>query len=298
MLDGPKSPYRPPSALTVATAEEGRRAVAMLKAGGVDFIKVQSLLSPEVYFAITAESQKQGLPVAGHVPPSVHAHEALAAGQTSIDHLTGIVEDGIIVDNEAALVSVLVKNRTWQCPTLYGGLVGRLVDTLDVMNDPNSKYVPSFWPQTFWRPWARNSIRGFNPLPQRKEAVMRDLDMVRRLHEAGVPFLAGTDAPAGIALIPGFTVHAELERFVAAGLTPLEALQTATINPAEFLGRMRDFGTIEKGKIADLVLLDSNPLEDIRSTRSIQAVVANGRYIDRRHLDGILDAVENAAERY
>jgi imidazolonepropionase-like amidohydrolase len=89
-------------------------------------------------------------------------------------------------------------------------------------------------------------------------------------------------------VLPGFSLHQEMQRFVDAGFTPLEALQTATINPAKFLGKGADFGTVEKGKVADLVLLDANPVDDIRNTRKIAAVVANGRYYPREKLDGIL----------
>ena len=115
---------------------------------------------------------------------------------------------------------------------------------------------------------------------------------MKRLQKAGVPFLAGTDTPAGVDVLPGFSLHQELQRFVDPGFTPMEALQTATINPAKFLDRLADFGTVEKGKVADLVLLDANPEEDIRNTRKIAAVVANGRCYSREQLDRILSKVE------
>ena len=96
-------------------------------------------------------------------------------------------------------------------------------------------------------------------------------------------------------MVPGFSLHQELRRFVDAGFTPLEALQTATINPARFLGKLADFGTVEKGKVADLVLLDANPLDDVGNTRKIRAVVADGRYHSRDELDRILADVERYA---
>jgi imidazolonepropionase-like amidohydrolase len=108
---------------------------------------------------------------------------------------------------------------------------------------------------------------------------------VRKLHAANVPFLAGTDTPAGVDVIPGISLHLELQRLVAAGFTPLEALQTATLNPANFYHRRDDFGTIETGRIADLVLLESNPLENIANTRTIAGVIADGRYMSRDDLD-------------
>ena len=120
-----------------------------------------------------------------------------------------------------------------------------------------------------------------DPLPVREGFVAHELGVVKRLHDAGVPFLAGTDTPAGVGVLPGTSLHHELERFVAAGFTPLEALQTATRNPAIFFLKLADFGTVAEGKVADLVLLDANPLDDIRNTRKIAAVVANGRQYAR-----------------
>ena len=117
------------------------------------------------------------------------------------------------------------------------------------------------------------------------------------LHKTGVPFLAGTDTPAGVYIFPGYSLHEELQRFVAAGFTPLEALQTATINPARFFEMENQLGTVEKGKLADLVLLSANPLEDIANTQKIAGVIVNGRYFYRAELDKMLGRVENAARR-
>src|SRR4029077_18357208 len=123
-----------------------------------------------------------------------------------------------------------------------------------------------------------------------------ELEVVNAMHRAGVSFLAGTDTPPGVYIFPGFSLHEELQRFVAAGFTPMEALQTATLNPAKFLGMDDRLGTVEKGKFADLVLLDANPLDDIRNTQKIAAVVVNGRYLSRAELDKMLANVERAAK--
>jgi imidazolonepropionase-like amidohydrolase len=134
-----------------------------------------------------------------------------------------------------------------------------------------------------------------DPLPVRKKFVQMELDMTLAMFRAGVPFLAGTDTAAGVHIFPGFSLHQELALFVQAGLTPLQALQTATLNPAIFLNRLSDLGTVERGKLADLVLLDANPLEDIANTKRIRAVVLAGRYLDRAELDRMLKGVEKAA---
>ena len=134
-----------------------------------------------------------------------------------------------------------------------------------------------------------------DPLPVRKQFVQMELDMTLAMFQAGVPFLAGTDTAAGVHVFPGFSLHEELALFVQAGLTPLQALQTATLNPAKFMNRLADLGTVERGKFADLLLLDANPLEDIGNTKKIRAVVLAGRYLDRSELDRILKRAQQAA---
>jgi imidazolonepropionase-like amidohydrolase len=110
-----------------------------------------------------------------------------------------------------------------------------------------------------------------------------------------VPFLAGPDPPAGVDVTPGISLHLELQRFVAAGFTPLEALQTATINPARFLGKLSDYGSVQSGRVADLVLLRSNPLDDIANTRAIAGVVADGKYWSQAELEGLRERLKGVA---
>jgi imidazolonepropionase-like amidohydrolase len=316
MLDGPKTQF--PASIAVATPEDGRRAVTMLKSRGVDFIKIQSYVPREAYFAIADECKKQNIVFVGHVPDAIHASEASNAGQKSFEHLIGIFEGSSTAEDqllkgpkgpgkfletydpkkEAALTTLLAKNHTWQCPTLYWERGQWLVDAIDVKQDPDAKYAPVSWREKSWPRFTAGIIKDLDtdPLLVREKFVQHELDIVKRLHSAGIEFLAGTDTPAGVDVIPGFSLHRELERFVAAGFTPLEALQTATINPAKFLGETADFGTVEKGKIADLLLLGANPLLDIRNTQKIAAVVAAGRYFSRQDLDAILQQVEVTAK--
>jgi imidazolonepropionase-like amidohydrolase len=315
MLDGPKTQF--PASIAIATPEDGRRAVAMLAARGVDFIKIQSYVPRDAYFAIAEECRRRGLVFAGHVPDAVRGAEAANAGQKSFEHLIGIfegsstAEDALLAGGkspakfldtfdaakEAALTRELAAKQVWQCPTLYWERGQWLVDAIDVSRDPDAPYAPMSWREQSWPRFTQSIIKELDtdPLPVRERFVAHELEIVHRLHAAGVPFLAGTDTPAGVDVIPGFSLHKELARFVDAGLTPLQALQTATINPARFLGREADLGTVERGKLADLVLLDKNPLTDIANTRSIAAVVANGRYFSRADLDGILRDVAAAA---
>ena len=122
------------------------------------------------------------------------------------------------------------------------------------------------------------------------------LEVAGVMHRAAVQFLAGTDV-GGAFLVPGFSMHDELDELVKAGFTPREALRAATLDAARFLGREKELGTIQKGKLADLVLLDANPLKDIGYTRKINAVIVGGRLLDRKTLDASLAQVETAANR-
>lgn len=315
MLDGPQPRF--PSSIAIKTPEDGRRAVDDLKRRGADFIKLQSLIPREAVFAIAEEARKQGISFVGHVPDSVRASEASNAGQKSFEHLIGIFEGSSPLEDQfikgpksigqflssydparaAALFALLAKNQTWQCPTLVWERGGNLIDQTDFAHDPRAKYAPATWKDVTWKRFTEQIVHEFNTddLATRKRFVEKELEVVNAMHRAGIPFLAGTDTPPGVYIFPGFSLHEELQRFVAAGFTPMEALQTATLNPAKFLGMEDRLGTIEKGKLADLVLLDANPLEDIRNTQKIAAVVVNGRYLSRAELDKMLEDVEKAA---
>ncbi len=315
MLDGPKPRF--PSSIAIATPDDGRRAVDDWKRRGADFIKLQSLIPREAVFAIADEARKQGISFVGHVPDSVRASEASNAGQKSFEHLIGIFEGSSPLEDQflkgpktegqflstydparaAALFALLANNHTWQCPTLVWERGGNLIDQADFIHDTRAKYVPAYWKDVTWKRFTEEIIHDFNSddLATRKRFVEKELEVVNAMHRAGIPFLAGTDTPPGVYLFPGFSLHEELQRFVAAGFTPLEALQTATLNPAKFLGMDDRLGTIEKGKLADLVLLDANPLDDIRNTQKIAAVIVNGRYLSRHDLDKMLAGVEAAA---
>jgi imidazolonepropionase-like amidohydrolase len=317
MLDGPKPRF--PSSIAIATPEDGRKAVDNLKQSGADFIKLQSLIPRDAVFAIADEAKKQEIPFEGHVPDSVRASEMSAAGMHSFEHLIGIFEGSSSLEDEflkgdktetrflasydptraAALAELLAKNQTWQCPTLVWERGGNLLDATDFAKDPRAKYVPAYWKDKTWNHFTEEIKVGFNTddLATREKFVAKELEVVQLLHKAGVPFLAGTDTPPGVYIFPGFSLHEEMQRFVAAGFTPLEALQTATLNPARFFQIEDKFGTIEKGKIADLVLIDGNPLEDIRNTQKIAAVILNGRYISRAELQKMLQKVEDSAKK-
>ena len=172
-----------------------------------------------------------------------------------------------------------------------------LIDESDLSHDPLVKYAPPAWKDRTWPMFTKDILHDMDtdPRPVRERFTQMELEIVGQMHRAGVPFLAGTDTAAGVHVFPGFSVHEELQYFVEAGFTPLEALQTATQNPAQFLGKTTDLGAVRPGKLADLVLLDSNPLDDIRNTRKIYAVILAGRLFSRQQLDSMLRDVETAA---
>jgi imidazolonepropionase-like amidohydrolase len=321
MLDGylPGGKLRFPSSIAVTTPATAVAAVDRLTAQGVDFIKVQSVISHDAYLAAATEAHKRGLPIVGHVPDTVRIKEVVQAGQKSIEHLMGIFEgcsteedkfikgDGNLKlllttqDQQKCntLTELLALNQTWQVPTLAWQRGGTFLDQRDLKHQPLEKYVPAYWRDVTWRRFTDEMMPDLlrDPLALRQQYFAGNLLMVGALHRAGVPFMAGTDSAPGVYIMPGFSLHDELANFVEAGFTPMEALQTATSNPAKFLGMEARDGSVESGKIADLVLLNANPLDDIHNTQKITAVIANGQLFDRATLDQILVKVESAAKQ-
>jgi imidazolonepropionase-like amidohydrolase len=321
MLDGylPNGKLRFPSSVAITTPGSAVAAVDLLKTQGVDFIKVQSVISHDAYLAAAAEAHKRGLPIVGHVPDKVRIKEVVEAGQKSIEHLMGIfegcsTEEDRFIKGEGSLklllttqdeqrcdslTKLLAQNQIWQVPTLAWQRGGTFLDQRDLKHQPLDNYVPAYWRDVTWRRFTDEMMPDLlrDPLALRQEYFTRNLQMVGALHHAGVPFMAGTDAAPGVYIMPGFSLHDELANFVEAGFTPMESLQTATSNPAKFLEMEASFGSVEPGKVADLVLLRANPLEDIRNTQKINAVIAHGRLFDRAALDQILMKVEAAARR-
>lgn len=287
--------------LVVGNAEQARGIVRALKQVGVDFIKVHRRVPRDAYFAIIDEAKKQTLPVVGHVPMTVKPEEASDAGQL-IEHTETLFEGtfsaelpaGQLLDAirrfraDAAdtLFARFARNHTSVTPTLIAWSYQiEHPDASSFLADPRTRYVARS---------LRESVRRAPPaippqeLPEFKRTFAEFSAIVGQINRAGVSLLAGTDIAA--ARIPGFFLHGELAALVDAGLSPLQALRAATVNPAKILKNEDDFGTVRVGKIADLVLLDANPLEDIRNTERIAAVVLGGRLLARRDLDALLKA--------
>ena len=319
---GKKTPEQYP----VANADEARVAVDDLKKRGANFIKIISLPSRDAFFAVAEEAKKQNIPFVGHLPFEIGAIEASNAGMHCIEHLLysavalsfsskedelrrRLVEaekkDDSVVweqiaheadatyspEKAAALLQTLKKNGTWITPTLA---------SLDITSHPETWKTDdpllSFVPPALAKQWRES----MNDTGMKERAAWlgrqaaNDWKLTGELHHAGVTLLVGSDSLDPF-VFPGESLHRELAELVRAGFTPMEALQAATRGAAQFLGREKDFGTIENGKAADLVLLTANPAEDVANTRKISAVVRDGSYYDRGALDVLLLRAKEAA---
>jgi hypothetical protein len=189
-----------------------------------------------------------------------------------------------------AVIATLARNKTWLTPVLVAYQPHAHSFDSASTHPELTKYVPGL---------VKGGWTGRAAASKSDSVTVRSyfsFDRTRELNAAGVKLLAGTDTPQPF-VYPGFSLHDELKLLVKSGLTPLEALQTATYNPAEFFGMQSSLGTVEKGKIADLVLLDANPLQDISNSRRIAAVIANGRLFDRPALTQLLHHVDSALKR-
>ena len=293
VMDGPKSFFD--DHVKLANADEARAAVRKARQEGAEFIKVHDMVPRDAYFALIDEARQQGLPVAGHVPLSITPEEASEAGQVSIEHVTQMDDLNLYGKGRGRTTALLArfrKNHTWQCPTLVMKRSYASLRDPTITNDPRVKYATPG--RREFNQKVTDAGLSAQEQVKRRRAYQQNLALVVMMQRAGVGILAGTDL-ANAYLYPGFSLHDELAILVEAGLTPMEALQTATRNPARFLGREKEVGTVQQGKLADLVLLDNDPLANIHNTTKIRAVVANGRLYDRTALDQMLAHGEAAA---
>jgi len=299
----------------VRTPEEAVAGVDSLARLHVDFIKVHNGMPPAAYFAVAREARRRGMVFAGHVFPPVTPMQASDSGQRSLEHLTGFPntcagDDSAVIAGASGLqrfllgncstedlrptFARLVANHTWITPTLI--VQTEIVNPSVVPNDSLIRYFGDSL-QALWRlvlPQAGNVtpavVAGGARLFEKR------LALVKALYDAKAAMLVGTDAPLR-ASPPGFGVHDELALLVRAGLTPLDALRAATSGPASYFAATDSLGSVTAGRVADLVLLDANPLADIANTRRISAVVANGRLYDAPGRRALFEMAQRAASR-
>lgn len=299
----------------IQNARQARAEVARRAALGLSYIKIYNGLSREAYFAIADECRKRGLQMVGHVPDQVSAREVASAGQASVEHLDGVLLACSRKEAEArwmvrhnqnawkllldtfdsakadALIESFRAGGVWQTPTLVIHKVAVLAEEHKLPGDAPIQYAR----EDYLKSWPREAEGGpFGGLDadsaRRVFAIYQEL--LRRMDRRGVRILAGTDTPYPYC-VPGFALHDELELLVESGLSPAAALRAATWNPAEFLHVSRDYGSLDPGKVADLLVLDANPLVAIANTRRIRAVVRWGHVIEADELRGMLEGVRS-----
>jgi imidazolonepropionase-like amidohydrolase len=296
---------------SVPNAAAAAPLVAQYKSDGYDGFKTHGGFSAEVYDSVVAAVKRTGLPLSGHITPGFGLDRAITAGQ-QVEHLDGffhamlpagysgpqftqLVTDPAILQQLdttklPAIAQRMAKERIWNGPTL--GLFKTIVSdsTADQMlTHAVLKYMPK---QTVdqWTNQRRQQMNSFTPTDGRARFVALRDQIVRELYKAGVKLLAGSDSPQWF-LAPGDAAIREIEAFVEAGLSPYAALEAATRNPAEYLGVLRERGTVETGKQADLLLLTANPLLQIGGIRKVDGVMIGGRWVDRARIDAMLAAI-------
>ena len=323
-----------PGSVIADSPERARMVVDSLVDAGAGFIKVYSALEADAFTAIAEQAAARGIDVAGHVPFSVPARDASDAGMRSMTHMFGVVEGCSSNDAEVRalraeslalraeggefpdpffgtplyrsileaadddlcgeLLADLAANGTWLTPTLAVLSSVSSLARLREQDDPRLQYMPQAIVAGWQTPFPGQASDTPEDVETRAAFLNRQLAVTGMAAAAGVGILAGTDTPNPF-VYPGFSLHDELELLVQAGLSPREALAAATTAPAEFLGATDSLGSVAEGKLADLVLLEANPLDEIGNTRRISAVVANGRFFTREALDALLESVR--AER-
>jgi imidazolonepropionase-like amidohydrolase len=255
----------------IHSPDEARHAIDRLVELHVDFIKVHDGLARDTFLAIAAAAKEKGLSFVGHVPASMAPAEASDLGQKSIEHLEFIPKP---------------------CLVLFASPAGATPRDVPSGCDPQSldALLRRFAHNGTWLDPTIQSFRYF--APTQWDAILAEFrELVQPIRQNHISMLAGTDSSAFLERQgdpPGASLHEELALLVDSGFTPVEALRAATLNPAVFLGLSATLGTVEAGKTADLVLLDANPLGEIRNTETLAAVISKGRYLDRHMLDRMI----------
>lgn len=323
--DGDDVPERMPEFFRARDAQDARELVAFYVEAGADSLKTYSNLSPAAYRALADGAREHGLMLAGHRPLRISLEEMLAAGQDSVEHprlflfecYKGAAEyralpdplgayttemRGRFVDEHdtercTSLMDAMAKSETWWTPTLLVLKMSASAGDQAFRDDPRRKYIPYVFEKAMWIPDVNRAMENATDESGRNvNASMYQMALrhVGQAHMAGVKLLAGTDA-GDTYVFPGFSIHDELVELVSAGLRPADALRSATIEAALFSGKESDFGSIDAGKVADMILLNADPLADIHNTQKIGGLFFNGQYFDRAALDQLLEFAEQQA---
>ena len=317
----------PPLSVGLATISDVRNKVNELDSMGVDLLKAYEMLTPDQFEEIMRLAKEKGLNVTGHVPLSMDVISASNAGLKSMEHMRNLElscannSDELLAQRQEILalgkqdiggilrskihalqrplaianydpqraqevLDVLAKNETWQIPTLA------LATGFTERPFASSEWQETFkyLPEAIQLSWKKeiDELMADIPTPFNEKYTQWLTNMVGQVHRNGIEIMAGTDCPI-FYLTPGRSLHEELEVLVKAGLSPLEALQTATTNPAKYFNLQNELGAVKETMWADLLILDENPLSDIRNTQRINAVIKQGHYMGRSDLDKMLE---------
>ena len=291
------------------TPAAGVKVVEEQKAAGYDLVKIHGGLSPETYEAIVSTAKRVGIRFAGHVPDTIGLDRALAARQSSIEHLDGYLQALVAANapvqpvpgqvqfgpvlahmDESKIAALAARTRAagvWNTPTLA---LFEIVTSTDAPETfaawPEMVYIPGGMRAAFIKQKAGTANLPASPEDRRRYVELRR-KVVKGLYDGGAKLLVGPDTPQ-LFLVPGFATHREMTSLVGAGLTPFAALQAATSNAAEYLGMLAEMGTVATGKRADLLLLDANPLQDIAHAHKIAGVMVKGVWMPTPALDRML----------
>lgn len=330
VYDG-SDPGHPPLSVGLGSVADVQDQIELLDSMEVDLLKAYEMLTPEQFATVTKMAREKGLNVTGHVPLSMDVISASNAGLNSMEHMrnlelscasnwqellqqrsamlfSGRTDKGgvlrsrihatqrpIAIENydetqANEVLSVLAANDTWQIPTLT--LATNLTERpfAEAEFQESFKYLPESV-ENQWKQNISNFVNNVKPTDFQLAYTKWFQNMVGKVHETGIEIMAGTDCPIFF-LTPGYSLHQELRVLVDAGLSPLEALKTATYNPARYFNMEHELGSIKESYWADLLILDANPLENIDHTRRIHAVIKQGNYLDRSRLDQILSVLD------
>lgn len=325
VYDG-STPERPPLSVGLDSEKAVTEKIHELDSLGVDLLKAYEMLTPEQFTTLIQQARKTGYKVTGHVPLSMDVISASNAGLNSMEHMRnlelsvasnapdlleqrrellaeGRQDPGGILrsrihetqretairnyDEEKAneVLQVLAENQTWQIPTLALNTAA----SEKRFTEPGWQETFKYLPDSIEQDWISRieDIQDSEVTPFRREYSQWLIDMAGRIHRAGIDIMAGTDTPIYF-LTPGYSLHQELTYLVEAGLSPLDALKTATLNPARYFNLEEELGSVKENMWADLVILDANPLENIRNTLTIHSIFKQGKYYSRDRLDQIL----------
>jgi imidazolonepropionase-like amidohydrolase len=304
LVDGP-GPFQGPTNILASNEEEARKAVDFFAGRGYEGLKIYSSVKPELVPVLTKYAHERGLRVSGHIPAGMRATEAVDAGYDEIQHANMLLLNFMpdVTDTRTPARFTEVGKRAadldLQSPEVQA-FIAKLRDHGTVIDPTLSIFENMFTARTgtmapgyamvadrFPPQVRRYFVSGGLPVPEGMDERYRAsfakmLALVAELHRSGVKIVAGTDAMAG------FSLHRELELYVQAGIPAADVLRIATLTPAQILHRDRDLGTIEPGKLADFVIVDGNPLADIRDIRKIVTVVKDGKRYEAKELYGEL----------